>query len=169
MWDPQVEQVDRFFDAGSGTVDLTYLLLSFRTPWSLNYDQPIWSWLIGNYSFTWLNIDRVSPRNQHLRMQLGFVGVATHSPIPVGLYSSGLNAILTFSLHSRLLQPSERIPHGRLIRAKQISGVEKDIFYVTFIARIYILRFRLVIRNVNTINNQKKGRQNCEGHNTSSW
>ena len=30
-WGPQVEQVDRFFDASSGTVDLTYLLLSFRT------------------------------------------------------------------------------------------------------------------------------------------
>lgn len=39
-------------------------------------------------------------------MQLGFVGVATHSPIAVELYSSGLNAMLTFSLHSRLLQPS---------------------------------------------------------------
>lgn len=34
-----------------------------------------------------------------------------------------------------------------------MSSMDKAIFYATFIARIYILRFGLVIRNVNTIEN----------------
>lgn len=67
------------------------------------------------------------------------------------------------------MQPSWRIPRGGLIRANQISSMNKEISYAIFIARIYIPKFRLVIINVNTINNQKKGRQNCEGCNTSSW